>query len=117
MEPKKLFLTTVTGLILGTVQAHDAAQKHNHEGQGAPKTSAAQPKGAPVEGGNDPVTCYGINSCKGQGTCHGKVDTCGGKNECATSTECGGRNSCKGKGMIKTTKKECLDKGGKVASN
>jgi hypothetical protein len=48
------------------------------------------------------VYCAGINSCKGQGTCAGAGNSCAGE------------NSCKGKGIIKSTEKECQEKGGKV---
>lgn len=61
------------------------------------------------------VMCYGVNGCKGQGTCHGKVDACSGKEGCQASVSCKGTNSCKGKGFSKMSKKECKDKGGKVA--
>lgn len=64
----------------------------------------------------DEVMCYGVNSCKGQGACAGKVDSCSGKNGCNAEVTCAGHNSCKGKGLVKLSKKECLDKGGKVAS-
>lgn len=64
----------------------------------------------------DEVMCYGVNSCKGQGSCSGKVDSCSGKNGCNAEVTCAGHNSCKGKGLVKLSKKECLDKGGKVAS-
>lgn len=64
---------------------------------------------------SDKVMCHGVNSCKGQGACAGKVDACSGKNGCNAEITCAGHNSCKGKGLIKLSKKECLDKGGKVA--
>jgi hypothetical protein len=48
------------------------------------------------------IICDGINACKGQGTCAGPGHACGGQ------------NACKGQGHTKTTKKECLAKGGKV---
>jgi len=63
----------------------------------------------------DTVSCYGVNDCKGHGACHGKVDSCSGKNSCNTELSCGGKNSCKGKGITKLTKKECMDKKGKIA--
>jgi hypothetical protein len=47
------------------------------------------------------VYCSGINSCKGQGACAGAGHSCGGK------------NACKGQGIVKTTSKECKEKGGK----
>ena len=48
------------------------------------------------------VICDGINACKGQGTCSGPGHACGGK------------NACKGQGHSRTTREECLKKGGKV---
>ncbi len=62
------------------------------------------------------VMCYGVNSCKGEGSCSGKVDSCSGKNNCNSEVSCAGKNSCKGKGLVKLKKKDCLDKGGKIAS-
>lgn len=62
------------------------------------------------------VLCHGVNSCKGHGTCAGKVDACSGKDGCNAEVSCAGQNSCKGKGLVKLSKKECLDKGGKVAT-
>lgn len=62
------------------------------------------------------VLCQGVNSCKGHGTCAGKVDACSGKDGCSAEVSCAGQNSCKGKGLVKLSKKECLDKGGKVAT-
>ena len=53
--------------------------------------------------GGDQVVCEGINSCKGQGSCAG------------AGHGCAGQNGCKGQGQVKTTKKECEAKGGKVA--
>jgi hypothetical protein len=57
--------------------------------------SAADKKG-------EEVNCSGINSCKGTGSCHGAGHACAGK------------NGCKGQGNTKTTKDECLTKGGKI---
>ena len=48
------------------------------------------------------IICDGINACKGQGTCAGPGHACGGQ------------NACKGQGHTKTSKKDCLAKGGKV---
>ncbi|MFZ4714625.1 MAG: hypothetical protein ACOYL6_12965 [Bacteriovoracaceae bacterium] len=98
MGSKKNFLVgaALAGLILSTAQAED-------------KTAA---KGSD----NDQVSCYGVNACKGHGQCAGKVDSCGGKNSCDTVTSCGGKNSCKGKGIVKLSKKECLEKKGKIAT-
>ena len=62
------------------------------------------------------VMCYGVNACKGKGACGGKVDACSGKNGCKAVMSCAGHNSCKGKGLIKMTKKDCLAKKGKVAT-
>ncbi len=52
--------------------------------------------------GGDQVVCDGINACKGQGSCAGP------------GHGCGGQNACKGQGHTKTSKKECLAKGGKI---
>lgn len=68
---------------------------------------------APATGDN--VMCYGVNSCKGHGTCAGKVDACSGKSGCEAKATCAGQNSCKGKGFVKMSKKDCAEKGGKVA--
>jgi hypothetical protein len=51
----------------------------------------------------DKVMCEGINSCKGTGACAGP------------GHGCAGQNACKGQGHTKVTKKECADKGGKIA--
>jgi hypothetical protein len=48
------------------------------------------------------VVCDGINSCKGTGSCHG------------AGHACAGQNGCKGQGHTKTTKEQCLAKGGKI---
>ena len=48
------------------------------------------------------VYCSGINSCKGAGACAGAGHACAGK------------NGCKGQGTVKSTEKECKEKGGKV---
>jgi hypothetical protein len=48
------------------------------------------------------VQCAGVNACKG-------------KSECSSAKNgCHGQNACKGQGWLKTTEKQCLDKGGKV---
>jgi len=65
---------------------------------------------------DEQVMCHGVNSCKGQGACAGKVDACSGKNSCSAEITCSGHNSCKGKGLIKLSKKDCLTKGGKIAT-
>ncbi len=52
--------------------------------------------------GGDQVVCNGINACKGQGSCAGP------------GHGCAGQNGCKGQGHTKTSKKECLAKGGKI---
>jgi hypothetical protein len=54
--------------------------------------------------GEKTVKCYGINSCAGKGEC-GAPDG---------SHDCAGKNSCKGKGWVKTTEKECEEKGGEI---
>jgi hypothetical protein len=51
---------------------------------------------------SDEVVCSGINACKGQGSCAGKGHSCAGK------------NACKGQGNTKTTKDDCMAKGGKI---
>lgn len=66
--------------------------------------------------GSETVMCHGVNSCKGHGDCAGKVDACSGKNGCQAELKCAGHNSCKGKGLKKMSRKECMDKKGKVAS-
>ena len=63
---------------------------------------AAGVAGTPSAKAGEEVTCSGINSCKGKGSCHGAANSCAGQ------------NACKGKGNTKTTKEECLTKGGKV---
>ncbi len=54
--------------------------------------------------GSKSVKCYGINSCSGKGEC-GAPDG---------SHDCAGKNTCKGKGWVKTSEKECKEKGGKI---
>lgn len=51
------------------------------------------------------VYCSGINACKGKGVCAGAGNSCAGE------------NSCKGKGIVKSTEKECKEKGGTVVPN
>ena len=51
------------------------------------------------------VYCLGINSCKGAGACAGVGHGCAGK------------NACKGQGIVKSTEKECKEKGGKVVAD
>jgi len=53
------------------------------------------------------VKCYGINSCSGKGEC-GAPDG---------SHDCAGKNSCKGKGWVKTSAKECKEKGGEILAD
>jgi hypothetical protein len=48
------------------------------------------------------VYCSGINACKGSGACSGAGHACAGK------------NACKGEGIVKSTEKECKEKGGKI---
>ncbi len=62
-------------------------------------TAKAEEKAA-----GDKVKCSGVNECKGHGSCAGGS----GGNGCA------GQNSCKGKGVVSTTKDDCVKKGGKV---
>jgi hypothetical protein len=64
----------------------------------APVASAGETKT------DDSVMCEGINACKGKGACAG------------AGHACAGQNACKGKGVVKTTKKDCEAKGGKVAA-
>jgi hypothetical protein len=61
----------------------------------APIAFAADKKG-------EEVTCSGINSCKGTGSCHG------------AGHACAGQNGCKGQGNTRTSKADCLAKGGKI---
>ena len=63
---------------------------------------AAGVAGTPSAKAGEEVTCSGINACKGKGSCHGAANSCAGQ------------NACKGKGNTKTTKEECLAKGGKI---
>ena len=63
---------------------------------------AAGVAGTPSAKAGEEVTCSGINSCKGKGSCHG-----GGHS-------CAGQNGCKGQGNTKTSKEDCVAKGGKV---
>jgi hypothetical protein len=63
---------------------------------------AAGVAGIPSAKAGEEVTCSGINACKGKGSCHGAANSCAGQ------------NACKGKGNTKTTKEECLAKGGKI---
>jgi len=68
-------------------------------------TAAAAFSIAPVTataGGSAKVMCSGINSCKGQSTCK------------TAHNACKGQNACKGKGVIQTSKANCVKKGGKV---
>jgi hypothetical protein len=51
------------------------------------------------------VYCSGINSCKGAGACAGAGHACAGK------------NGCKGEGIVKSSEKECKEKGGKVVAD
>lgn len=71
---------------------------------------------AKMEMKEETVMCHGVNACKGHGQCAGKVDACSGKNGCEAKMSCAGKNSCKGKGLVKMSKKECKEKGGKAAS-
>jgi len=57
---------------------------------------------ASAKKGGEEVVCDGINSCKGTGSCAG------------VGHACAGQNGCKGQGHTKTSKDECLAKGGKV---
>jgi hypothetical protein len=62
---------------------------------------AVNARAADEKTGGD-VYCSGINSCKGAGACAGAGHACAGK------------NGCKGQGTVKSTEKECKEKGGKV---
>ncbi len=94
-------MTTSKTLLLGAALA------------GLTMTSCASTNQTPKA---ETVMCHGVNSCKGHGQCGGKVDACSGKNGCEAKLSCAGKNSCKGKGLVKMSKKECKDKGGKEAS-
>ncbi|WP_266181408.1 hypothetical protein [Dyella humicola] len=48
----------------------------------------------------EPVRCYGINSCKGQSLC------------ATAKNDCKGLNNCKGQGVVVKTKSGCLKEGG-----
>ncbi len=54
--------------------------------------AGATPHSVPTAEAAAKVKCFGINSCAGHG----------------------GSNSCKGKGIVETTRAECLAKGGKI---
>lgn len=58
---------------------------------------------ASAKSGED-VMCDGINACKGTSACKGATHACAGQ------------NGCKGQGNTKTTKEQCLAKGGKLAA-
>jgi hypothetical protein len=58
---------------------------------------------ASAKKGGEEIQCNGVNACKGQGSCAG------------AGHSCAGQNGCKGQGFVKTSKEECLAKGGKVA--
>lgn len=97
MKSKTLMMTTAfAGLMLASCS--------NSSVQAEPSVESEQ------------VMCHGVNSCKGHGDCSGKIDACNGENGCEATLKCAGMNSCKGKGLKKLSKKECMDKGGKVAS-
>lgn len=49
-----------------------------------------------------PIQCTGINACKGTSECQ------------TPDSSCKGQNSCQGDGWIRTTKDECLRRGGEV---
>jgi hypothetical protein len=66
--------------------------------------TAAAPTASAADKADDQVMCEGINACKGKGAC------------AHAGNACAGQNACKGKGVVKTSKKECEAKGGKVAS-
>ena len=48
----------------------------------------------------EPVRCYGVNSCKGESLC------------ATAKHDCKGLNDCKGQGVVVKTKSECLSAGG-----
>jgi uncharacterized membrane protein len=53
-----------------------------------------------ASGKEEPVRCYGVNTCKGNSLC-------------ATSKhDCKGLNDCKGHGVVVKTKSACLAAGG-----
>jgi hypothetical protein len=67
-------------------------------------TGAVSARAEETKTGGD-VYCSGINSCKGAGACAGAGHACAGK------------NGCKGEGIVKSTQKECTEKGGKVVAD
>jgi len=52
--------------------------------------------------GDEEVFCAGINTCKGETECR------------SAHNDCAWENTCKAKGIVETTRKECLAKHGKV---
>jgi hypothetical protein len=66
--------------------------------------SAALADHNPNHKDGEQVVCSGINACKGTGSCAG------------AGHACGGQNGCKGQGHTKTTRKDCLAKGGKIVT-
>ena len=48
----------------------------------------------------EPVRCYGVNSCKGESLC------------ATAKHDCKGLNDCKGQGVVVKNKSECLSAGG-----
>jgi uncharacterized membrane protein len=48
----------------------------------------------------EPVRCYGVNSCKGQSLC------------ATAKNDCKGLNNCKGQGVVVKTKSACVAEGG-----
>lgn len=48
----------------------------------------------------DPVRCYGVNTCKGTSLC------------ATAKNDCKGLNTCKGQGVAVKTKSACLKEGG-----
>lgn len=48
----------------------------------------------------EPVRCYGVNTCKGTSLC------------ATAKNDCKGLNTCKGQGVLVKTKSACLAEGG-----
>ncbi|QNK01422.1 hypothetical protein [Dyella telluris] len=51
---------------------------------------------------DEPVRCYGINTCKGTSLC------------ATAKNDCKGLNTCKGQGVLVKPKSECLKQGGSL---
>lgn len=49
---------------------------------------------------DEPVRCYGVNTCKGTSLC------------ATAKNDCKGLNTCKGQGVLVKTRSDCLKEGG-----